>query len=121
MHQTFQKNERLKSKRAFELLFAEGKSVKHFPLRVVFIPWQGDTSTGIQVAFSVPKRRFKNAVDRNRIKRQMREAYRLQKAVLTKTQQHLALVFIYLPATKVPYARIEEAMAKCLQTLAEKQ
>ncbi len=118
----FKSAERLKSKEAFEKLFREGKSLKHYPVRLVYTEWSSDSPTGFQVGFSVPKRRFKNAVDRNRLKRQMREAYRLaQPNILTKPKQPWALLFIYLPAEKLDYNTIESAIQKCLKSFNDAQ
>jgi ribonuclease P protein component len=116
----FKSTERLKSKRAFEKLFKEGKSIKKYPLRLVYVEWPSASPTHVQVAFSVPKKRFKRAVDRNRLKRQMREAYRLVHfGILTKPKQHWALLFIYLPSEKLGYPIIEKAVANCLHRFAE--
>lgn len=76
---TFSKQEKLKHKKLIETLFSEGKSVTVFPLRIVFLENDHDGSKPLQVSFSVPKRLIKRAVDRNRIKRQLRESYRLNK------------------------------------------
>ena len=121
MKKTFQKHERLKSKRYFDALFAKGKSIKSYPIRVIFLEFNEENFEGIkslpnqsQVAFSVPKKRFKKAVDRNRIKRQMREAYRLNKHLLNK---NYAMVFVYLPNEKLAYQTIEKAMVKALEKL----
>jgi ribonuclease P protein component len=73
----------------------------------------------VQVAFSVTKKRFKKAVDRNHIKRQMREAYRLNKLdFLTDLQHTYAVLFIYLHHKSSNYKIIEQSMKKCLQDLA---
>jgi ribonuclease P protein component len=118
----FTSAERLKSRIAFGKLFKNGKSVKHFPIRLVYVEWPSNSPTQVQVAFSVPKKRFKNAVDRNRIKRQMREAYRLNRAhFLTEPKHQWALLFIYLPAEKLEYSKIEHAIVKCMSLFAEKQ
>ena len=76
------KRERLKSRKQIDNLFAEGKSFAVFPIRVTysFMPTDGDAL--VQIGVTVSKRNFKKAVDRNRIKRLFREAYRLQKAEL---------------------------------------
>jgi len=76
---TFSKQEKLKHKKLIETLFSEGKSVTVFPLRIVFLENDHGGSKPLQVSFSVPKRLIKRAVDRNRIKRQLRESYRLNK------------------------------------------
>lgn len=120
MSQHFLKTERLKSKTAFDALFTNGKSVKYFPVRMVFLPNVPAHNTGVQVGFSVSKRRFKNAPDRNRIKRQLREAYRLNKhQFLTKLKQPYAVVFIYLHHQQLPYATIEKCVVACLEKLAD--
>jgi len=78
MKLTYNKHEKLKSKKAIEQLFAEGKSVSSYPLRLVYIK----NNTGTKVGVSVSKRNFKLAVHRIRVKRLMREAYRLNKTML---------------------------------------
>ena len=75
MKLTYNKHEKLKSKKAIEKLFIEGKSVSAYPLRLVYTK----NNTGTKVGVSVSKRNFKLAVDRIRIKRLLREAYRLNK------------------------------------------
>lgn len=77
---TFNKKEKLKSKKLIEQLFAEGKSVSAYPLRLVFLQTAFDDGIIAKTGVSVSKRNFKTAVARNRIKRLMREAYRLNKA-----------------------------------------
>ncbi len=81
---TLGKNERLKSRKAIDQLFAVGKSFSLFPFKVLYSKTianhtDKETDGQLKCAFSVSKRYFKKAVYRNRIKRLMREAYRLQK------------------------------------------
>jgi ribonuclease P protein component len=79
---TFNEHERLRSKKQIDLLFRSGRSIQVSPLRVI---WTMDAQTGASPArmmVSVSKRNFPRAVDRNRIKRRIREAYRLQKHTL---------------------------------------
>ena len=87
MRFTFRKHEKLKSRKLIGKLFEEGKSVKKFPLRLVYLQTEHTSDSKIQAGFSVPKRNFKRAVDRNRIKRLMREAYRLNQS-LTDSLAH---------------------------------
>ena len=75
MEFTYNTHEKLKSKKGIEKLFSEGKSVSAYPLRMVYVK-NGELN---KVGVSVSKRNFKLAVDRNRIKRLLREAYRLNK------------------------------------------
>lgn len=82
MKHTLGKEERLKSRKLIEKLYKEGSSVKAFPLRMIFLQTNHTSNYPAQVGVSVPKRNFKLAVDRNRIKRLMRECYRLQKKLV---------------------------------------
>jgi len=85
MKNTLGKEERLKSRKLIEKLYQEGKSVKAFPLRMIFLQTEHASKFPAQVGVSVPKRNFKLAVHRNRIKRLMRETYRLQKNIVYDT------------------------------------
>jgi len=88
---TLGKNERLKSRKAIAALFASGKSFSLFPFRVVFTLTEVDVPEGekphllVLPAFSVSKRHFSSAVKRNRVRRLMKEAFRLSKISL---QEH---------------------------------
>jgi len=97
MKHTFGKQEKLKSRKLIGKLFEEGKSVKKFPIRLIYLQTEHTSDFPMQASFSVPKRNFKKAVDRNRIKRLLREAYRLEKQVLynsIKTPYVFMITFI---------------------------
>jgi ribonuclease P protein component len=79
---TLGKKERLKSRKLIGRLYTEGNSVKAFPLRMVYLQTEHRSGFPAQVGVSVPKRNFKKAPDRNRLKRLMRETYRLQKGIV---------------------------------------
>lgn len=121
---TLKKEERLKRRKIIEQLFSEGRAVTAFPIRVQY-KIVGQLTAPLQAGFSVSSRNFKKAVDRNRIKRLMREAYRLQKnplqeALQTK-EQKLALFLIYtgkeLPEYTLVYEKVEMVLRKLLQTI----
>lgn len=115
MRYTFGKQQRLKSSKKIEELFLSGERATANPLRMVYLKVPKNTVT--QVAFSVPKKNFKKAVERNRIKRRMREAYRLQKPLLANNPHSFALLFLYISRREEDYARIEQAMRSLLKKL----
>ena len=96
---TLSKEERLSWKRYIDLLFAKGQSFVAFPLRVVYLPVE-ESVAPVSILVSVPKKKFKRAVKRNLIKRQVREAYRIHKYTLvdplTIQSKHMLVAFLYL-------------------------
>lgn len=124
MANTLHKSERLDRKKVIEKMFAGGsRSFSVFPLRVVYLPVE-ELDVPVSILVSVSKRRFKRAVKRNRVKRQIREAYRLNKHLLSNalsgSQTRLAVAFIYLSDELVPSSVIEERMKIALSRIAEK-
>ncbi|MEM7185134.1 MAG: ribonuclease P protein component [Bacteroidota bacterium] len=104
----FPQEEKLKSRRLIERLFSEGKSISKFPVKLYFLPV--DNVEKNRAAFAVPKRSFKLAVDRNRVKRQMREAYRHHKHMLSQQNEaKFALLFLYIGKEKPQYSQLESA------------
>lgn len=92
-------NERIKSRKKADEVFTAGKSVSAFPLRAFYLSNNKDAESIVQAGFGVSSKNFKKAVDRNRIKRLIREAYRLNKKELTglseknKTSFHIFFIF----------------------------
>lgn len=113
----FPKEEKLKSQRLIEQLIAEGRTLKTFPIKVIYL---SDASLEChQIACSVPKRNFKLAVTRNRIKRQMKESYRLHKHLLTNNNgKNFAILFVYIGKEKPLYDQIDSAIQSSLKQLA---
>jgi ribonuclease P protein component len=110
------KSEKLKSKKRFEHLFAQGKTISSFPLKLIFAKADLPKNVNVQVGVSVPKRIFKSAVKRNRIKRLVREAYRLNKQDLfNNSEGNYAFLFLYLGTEMPTYAGIVKNMLALLQ------
>ncbi|MEL7427964.1 MAG: ribonuclease P protein component [Bacteroidota bacterium] len=114
----FQVGEKLKSRKEIERLFQAGsQACIQYPLRLVWRPMEKRRSEfPVQMTVSVSKKRFKKAVDRNRIKRLVREAYRLQKPQLYERlgapENQLAWMIIYIGKEMPEYRRIEKSMRK---------
>jgi len=119
------KADRLKSRLAFAYLFEHGTSMRVGVLKVFYAydPPHTLCSRPLLVAFSAPKRQFKRAVDRNRLKRLMREAYRLHQGILREPlfthEQRLIVLFSYQHRALNDYDRIRRSMVKALHLLAD--
>lgn len=112
MSQTFSKSERLSKRDDIQELFSKGSSFYMYPFTVKFIPKE-DLEHSVVLA-TASKRNFKRAVDRNFLKRRVKEAYRLNKSILTK-RFHLG--FIYNSKKKHDYAYIEKKLIQALEEL----
>lgn len=123
MRNSLCKSERLDRKKIIEKIFAGGsRSFSVFPLRVVYLPVE-ELDADAAILVSVSKRRFKRAVKRNRVKRQIREAYRLNKHGLLDTlaekKCRLAIAFIYLSDQLPESSLIKERVKTALARIAE--
>jgi ribonuclease P protein component len=106
---TLKKSERLKSRKSIERLFREGKSISVFPFKIFYLlPPPGDSphsKSSLQAGFGVSSRLFRKAVDRNRIKRLSREAWRLQRHALSdhlREKGRIMEVFLIYTGKQLP-------------------
>lgn len=119
------KEHKLKSRKAIAALFTSGHSFTYFPLRVC---WLAVHEAGVKAGFTCSSRVFKHATDRNKIKRLLREAYRLQKNELVQLagtkQQGLHVFFMYthkqMPTYAELHAKMQKALARLQLTIHEK-
>ena len=122
----FRKKERIVSQKLIEELFGGGKShsLAAFPLRAVYMQQERqDRQEPVKVLVSVPKKRLHHAVDRNRAKRQIREAYRLQKQLLTEKMaqgQTVDIAFVWLSDQLLPSAEVNGRMKNLLERIAKR-
>lgn len=126
----FSKSERIVSEKLIDELFTSGQSqsLAAFPLRAVYLlkpvahPEAAHSAPSVQLLISVPKKKFHHAVDRNRAKRQLREAYRHHKKILFSSlpqDQQLSLAFIWLSDSHVPTAQVEARVVSLLKRIAK--
>jgi len=118
---TYPKNEKLKSKKTIELLFSEGQSVSKYPLRLVYVDNSFENEELIKFGVSVSKKYFKNAVDRNYLKRVLRECYRLNKKNIEESiDKPMAMMFFYQSKEVLTYQEIHEKTIQLFQKFNEK-
>jgi ribonuclease P protein component len=123
---TFPKCERMVSRLLVERLFGGGnsRSMVLFPLRVVYAKRVMEAGASpVQLLISVPKKHFKHAVDRNRVKRQIREAYRHHKHLLLEAipeGQQLLIACVWLSDSHFDTAEIEQRLVLLMKRVAEK-
>ena len=109
MNSKFSNKEKLKSKKLIDQLFTEGNSVSAHPLRLVFIETHFDDAVKLKVGVSVSKRNFKKAVDRNRIKRLLREVYRLNKGLyFNNITTQYAFMILYIGAEMPNFKSLDD-------------
>jgi ribonuclease P protein component len=122
MPQTFTKSERLCSKKILGELFKKGSAAVGtfylFPFRVLYMPQPESNGILPAIVITVPKRLFKQAVDRNLIRRRVREAYRLHKNQFVTTSAPSSIAFLYTAKQIISFEEIEKGMklavAKCI-------
>lgn len=118
------KRERMVSRKLIETLFGGSRSLTAFPIRVVYMKRERTRyDAPAQVLISVSKRRFKHAVDRNRVKRQLREAFRQNKQMLYDVlaeDEQLLMAVIWLSDEHCPSCMVETRMVALMQRMREK-
>ncbi len=127
---TLKKRERINSKKTIDRLFGGGhsKSMSAFPLRAVYaVQERTGNDAEAQMMVSVPKRMFKHAVNRNRVKRQVREGYRLNKKALEtlvtehlKPNSQLLIAFIWIDDKLHPSKEVHMKVRSLMEHIAER-
>jgi ribonuclease P protein component len=111
------KRERLCRQRDIEELFASNLSFNEYPIRAIISTQKSISKFGYQVMFVVPKRKFRRAVDRNYIRRRMREAYRLNKDILNVPNQNILIAFLYHGVKAESFSEMEQKIILTLLRL----
>jgi ribonuclease P protein component len=115
----YKKEDKLKSRKVIDEVFGKGKNFSHFPLKVIWLP--SNKQTVLQAAVGVSSRNFKKAVDRNRIKRLLRESYRLQKNslydYLKEHNKSMSVFFLYVGKELPAYDWVFEKMGSAIKSL----
>jgi ribonuclease P protein component len=118
---SFNKKEKLKSRKQIEALFAEGKFFTIFPLKIFYLLKENDSNFDAKTGVGVGKRYFRKAVERNRIKRLLREAYRTEKLPLHQFLKNhnieLTLFIMYIDKTLPLFSIIKKEMQVVIQKL----
>ncbi|MBQ8467466.1 MAG: ribonuclease P protein component [Prevotella sp.] len=124
---SFKKCERIVSQKEIDLLFSDkgSHSLVAFPVRAVYRITSNikPQTSNIKLLLSVPKKRFKHAVDRNRVKRQLREAYRHHRHLLTDSMAEglsLSIAFIWLTDAHFPSETVDHRVSSLLRRIAAK-
>ncbi len=117
----FSKQEKLTGETTVNELFLKGNSFIAYPVRVVWTSSNLEETSSLKILMSVPKKKLKHAVDRNRVKRLMREAYRLHKQSLAlhvvEQGLQLKVAFVWIPNEVLDYAKVERKVVDALAKL----
>ena len=118
---TLKKIERLSKRSVIDKLYKEGSSFISYPFRVTYLVDFQIPAEFVQVMFNISKKRFRSAVDRNLLKRRMREAYRLNKEILSQNliikEKSLIIAYNYIGNEKLKFRQIENGTIKSFQLI----
>lgn len=124
---TLPKTERIYLRDAINRLFTDGKGLSVFPYRIVYLILPADDpsqTAPVSIMTIAPKKRFKHAVDRNRVKRLTREAYRIAKIPLHECARangcKLAVAFLYADNRHLSFTETQQRMSRIIHILTEK-
>ena len=121
MNLKYSKKDKLKSKKLIEKLFSEGKVITLFPLRLVYLKTSFEDSSVVKTGISVSKKLHKNAIDRNKIKRLLREVYRLNKPkYFNNSSTQYAFMILYIGKDKPTFSQVEAKMKALFEKFSSK-
>lgn len=115
MNFRLQKNERLHSKKLIKELFDKGSSFFLYPFKLIQLEVTIENSGTNQVLFSVSKKKLKRAVDRNLVKRRLKEIYRLNKDICIQQDPSKLIAVIYVASDILPFNQLEPKLVKLLK------
>jgi ribonuclease P protein component len=114
---------RIKSQEEINLLFSTGKTTTEFPVKAIFIIKKNMEYNSTKLVFAVPKKKIRSAVKRNLVKRRLKEAYRLNKSIISSNSLDknitVKIAFIYLTNKIEPMQLLEEKIVIILQRLSK--
>ncbi len=117
----FKKENKIKSRLEIESLYENGSKLTAFPIKLIYL-LEPESGSKLKSAFAVPKRSFKLAVNRNKIKRRMREAFRLNKGIIEdKFEDRLLLMFVVQGSESPSFQEIQDKIILLLQRLKERE
>ena len=122
---TYQAKDKIKSRKQIQNLFSSGSAITMYPIRLLYLlePIQKETESSVQIGVSAPTRYFRKAVLRNRVKRLLREAVRLEKDILNHTisaTQQVSIFIIYIDKEILPQKAIQEKVNQLFNKLAQR-
>jgi len=121
MRFNYSKKDKLKSKKTITTLFSEGQSISCYPLRLIYLKTEFNDGSHIKTGVSVSKRYHKTAISRNRIKRLLREAYRLNKPLyLNNSSVSYAFMILYLSKDGTTFEAVNHSIQKLFQKFVDK-